>query len=155
MSAAVKTALEMTPDFRAAETPLRPIKPRVNAPKPQKFNKLSRTDCLSLWHQVTLATVRKNAPDLSARQLALLMSVYLEDGPHTVRSLAESLDVTKAAISRAVDRLVGYEYLRRGPDPRDKRSIVLHRTSAGIHYLQGFADIVESNLPEGARLLVS
>ena len=58
------------------------------------LKKFSRTDNLTLWHRVTLQTVRQNDPDLTTRQLALLMSVYLDGGPHTVRSLAAQLGVT-------------------------------------------------------------
>ena len=93
---------------------------------------------------MTLATVRSDAPDLSARQLAMLMSIYLEDGLHTVRSLAKHLGVTKAAISRATDSLCKLGYIERKPDHRDKRSVVLTRTPAGIHFLSEFADIIQA-----------
>lgn len=106
--------------------------------------RISRKESLAFWHRVTLATVRSDSPDLSARQLAMLMSIYLEDGLHTVRSLAKHLDVTKAAISRATDSLCKLGYIERKPDHRDKRSVVLARTSAGIHFLSEFADIIQA-----------
>lgn len=115
--------------------------------KPAQSDKLSRKDSLAFWHRVTLQTVRSDTPDLSARQLAMLMSIYLESGPHTVRSLAKHLGVTKAAISRATDSLCKLGYIERKPDHRDKRSVVLARTSAGIHYLSEFADIIQSQRP--------
>lgn len=107
-------------------------------------DRVSRKESLAFWHRVTLATVRSDAPDLSARQLAMLMTIYLEDGLHTVRSLAKHLDVTKAAISRATDSLCKLGYIERKPDHRDKRSVVLARTSAGIHFLSEFADIIQA-----------
>lgn len=109
--------------------------------------KRSRKESLAFWHRVTLATVRSDAPDLSARQLAMLMTVYLEDGLHTVRSLAKHLGVTKAAISRATDSLSKLGYIERKPDHRDKRSVVLARTSAGIHFLSEFADVIQAESP--------
>ena len=115
--------------------------------KPVVTEKVSRKDSLAFWHRVTLATVRSDAPDLSARPLAMLMTIYLEDGLHTVRSLAKHLDVTKAAISRATDSLCKLGYIERKPDHRDRRSIVLVRTSAGIHYLSEFADIIQAERP--------
>lgn len=118
-----------------------PLRTRPSKATPEK---ISRKDSLAFWHRVTLATVRSDAPDLSARQLAMLMSIYLEDGLHTVRSLAKHLDVTKAAISRATDSLCKLGYIERKPDHRDKRSVVLARTSAGIHFLSEFADIIQS-----------
>ena len=107
-------------------------------------SQMSRSDALSLWHRVTLETVLSNGPDLSTRQLAILMTVYLENKSHTVRSLAAKLDVTKAVISRALDTLTRYGFVDRAPDPRDKRSVIISRTSGGILYLQRFADIIQT-----------
>ena len=104
----------------------------------------NRKENLGLWHRVTLASVKASGPDLSARQLAVLMSVYLEDGEHTVRSLAEALEVTKAVITRALDTLSGHGFVSRAPDIRDKRSIIVTRTTGGILYLQRFADIIQT-----------
>jgi len=118
-----------------------------NLPPPLRkleSDKVSRKESLAFWHSVTLATVRSEAPDLSARQLAMLMSIYLEDGLHTVRSLARHLGVTKAAISRATDSLCKLGYIERKPDHRDKRSVILTRTPAGIHFLSEFADIIQA-----------
>ncbi len=121
--------------------------PIIARSRPVTAEKVSRKESLAFWHRVTLATVRADAPDLSARQLAMLMTIYLEDGLHTVRSLAKHLDVTKAAISRATDSLCKLGYIERKPDHRDKRSVVLARTSAGIHYLSEFADIIQAERP--------
>ena len=104
----------------------------------------SRKDSLSFWHRVTLASVTNPGPDLSSRQLAILMSVYLEDDTHTVRSLAERLGVTKAVVTRALDTLTGYGFIARAPDARDKRSVIITRTTGGILYLQSFADIIHA-----------
>lgn len=122
------------------------LKPTHNHPM-SKGVVLSRTESLALWHRVTLRSVRRDSPDLTTRQLAVLMIVYLETGPHTVRSLAKTLDVTKAVITRAVNCLVKFDYVQRAPDLRDKRSITLTRTSSGIHYLRDFADIIQTELP--------
>ena len=117
------------------------VSPLVIASEPEK---VSRKESLAFWHRVTLAMVRSDTQDLSARQMAMLMTIYLEDGLHTVRSLAKHLGVTKAAISRATDSLCKMGYIERKPDYRDKRSVVLARTSMGIHYLSEFADIIQS-----------
>ena len=107
-------------------------------------DRISRKDSLLFWHRVTLASVRSDTPDLSARQLAMLMTIYLEGGLHTVRSLAQHLSITKAAISRATDSLCKLGYIERKPDHRDKRSVILARTPAGIHFLSEFADIIQA-----------
>ena len=126
-----------TPALKAFPSPLRQA----------ESEKISRKESLLFWHRVTLASVRSDTPDLSARQLAMLMTIYLEGGLHTVRSLAEHLDITKAAISRATDSLCKLGYIERKPDYRDKRSVILTRTPAGIHFLSEFADIIQVERP--------
>jgi DNA-binding MarR family transcriptional regulator len=114
------------------------------------MSRTKRSDALALWHRVTLETVTSNGPDLSARQLAILMSVYLENDSHTVKSLSGKLNVTKAVISRGLDTLTKYGFVKRAPDPSDRRSIIVTRTSGGILYLQRFADIIQSEItPDG------
>jgi hypothetical protein len=43
---------------------------------------------LSGWMRALIEYVRSGEPDLTNRQMALLMLVYLTPGPHTVRGLA-------------------------------------------------------------------
>ncbi|NNE58010.1 MAG: MarR family transcriptional regulator [Hellea sp.] len=116
---------------------------------PVRFN---RKDALSLWHDVTLQSVRDTGPDLSARQIVILTTIYLKTGPHTVRSLARKLDVTKAVITRAIDTLEGQQYVRRCADPRDKRSVIIERTPKGSHYLSQFADHIRDNLKSNTQI---
>ena len=108
----------------------------------------SRIDALELWQSVTMAMVRSEGPDISARQMAILTAVYLDDQPHTVRSLAETLNVTKAVITRALDTLSRYKMVKRCADPRDKRSITVGRTALGTRYLAGFADNICTHMPK-------
>ena len=130
---------------------LQPSRPVQTDTRPIRPSRLSSTLALALWKDVTVASVAGNMPDLSARQTAVLMCVYLEEGPHTVRSLAARLNVTKAVISRAIDRLKSYNYIVRADDPRDRRSIVLRRTPDGINYLRGFAALIQREMPDGLR----
>ncbi|HYD32085.1 MAG TPA: MarR family transcriptional regulator [Azospirillaceae bacterium] len=97
---------------------------------------------LGLWRQALLASVRRPGPDLTARQLALLLTVYLTHPPHTVRGLAASLNVSKPAITRALDRLSILGFIRRKRDDADKRSVLVQRTVKGSVYLSEFAQIV-------------
>lgn len=103
---------------------------------------LKRGDALRLWYDVMLDTVRSARPDLNARQMSLMLTVYTQPGPHTVRSLAAHLDVTKAVITRALDTLGGHEFVCRAPDPYDKRSVIINRTARGSTYLIGFAETI-------------
>lgn len=74
-------------------------------------------------------------PDLSARQLAVLLTVYTTEGPHTVRGLAAALNVSKPAITRALNRLETLRIARRQVEPLDRRSIVVLRTREGFDLL--------------------
>ena len=49
---------------------------------------------LTGWMRALIGYVRSGEPDLSMRQMALLMLVYLSHGPHTVRGLAKQLGVS-------------------------------------------------------------
>lgn len=120
-----------------------------------RTGQFNRRDALSLWHRVTLQGVREAEPDLTTRQLAILTTVYLEHGPHTVRSLARRLNVTKAVVTRALDTLSRYNFIARTPDPRDKRSVVIRQTGPGGAYLSKFADQIRGEISLLSRQIVA
>lgn len=96
---------------------------------------------LALWHGVMMRAIVDEHPDLTARQLALLLHVYLTPPPHTVRGLAAELKISKPAVTRALDRLSAYQLLRRKRDETDKRNVLVQRTIAGSVYLRDFGDL--------------
>lgn len=108
-------------------------------------------DPLNIWRRAMVANVRRDAPDLSARQMAVLLTVYMTDPPHTVRGLAEMLNVSKPAITRAIDRLGEFALARRKTDPRDRRSVIVQRTVRGSVYLAEFAEIIAEATQERDR----
>jgi DNA-binding MarR family transcriptional regulator len=93
---------------------------------------------LSSWKNTLIDYVRSGEPDLTNRQMALLMLVYLDPGPHTVRGLARALNVSKPVVTRALNRLGTLGYLRRQRDDSDKRNIFVARTSEGAEFLAEF-----------------
>jgi DNA-binding MarR family transcriptional regulator len=106
----------------------------------------------------TVATlVRRDGPDLSARQMAVFLTSYLEDESQTVRGLAANLNVSKPAITRALDRLTEFDLVRRKTDPLDRRSILVQRTMAGAGFLRDLKKIVANSgkvtdmMPRNAR----
>ena len=99
-------------------------------------------DPLDIWRRAMVDNVRRDAPDLSARQMAVLLTVYMTPPPHTVRGLADILKVSKPAITRALDRLGEYRLARRKSDARDRRSVLVQRTVMGSVYLSDFAEII-------------
>ncbi|MCI5078042.1 MarR family winged helix-turn-helix transcriptional regulator [Oricola sp.] len=104
--------------------------------------RLRPSQALTLWHQVALSEIRDDQPDLTLRQMAILLSIYLEPPPHTVRGLAAKLNVTKPVITRALDSMGARKLVTRHRDPRDKRNVVISRTVEGSLYLERFADVI-------------
>jgi DNA-binding MarR family transcriptional regulator len=89
-----------------------------------------------------VSMVRRDGPDLSARQLGVFLTCYLQEGAHTVRGLAADLNVSKPAITRALDRLGELDLARRKVDPMDRRSILVQRTLKGAAYLRELRSIM-------------
>jgi len=87
--------------------------------------------------------VRSGQPDLTNRQMALMLLVYLTPGPHTVRGLANILGVSKPVITRALNTLGSLGYLRRVRDETDRRNVFVARTTSGQEFLDGFQTNLE------------
>jgi DNA-binding MarR family transcriptional regulator len=85
----------------------------------------------TLRHSI-VGLVRRDGPDLSARQLAIFLACYLETEAQTVRGLAAKLNISKPAVSRALDRLEEFSLVRREDDRLDRRSVLIRRTRAGL-----------------------
>jgi DNA-binding MarR family transcriptional regulator len=91
---------------------------------------------VGILRDTVVALVRRDGPDLSARQLGVFLTCYLQDGAHTVRGLAADLHVSKPAITRALDRLGELDLARRKVDPLDRRSVLVQRTLKGAAFLR-------------------
>jgi DNA-binding MarR family transcriptional regulator len=102
----------------------------------------SASEALGLWHRVTLKQVETDARDLSLRQMAVLLHVYLVPPPHTVRGLATVLGVTKPVITRALDTMGDMGLIDRVRDEKDRRNVVIKRTVAGALFLEKFGDMI-------------
>jgi DNA-binding MarR family transcriptional regulator len=95
------------------------------------------TDALvNVLRNTIVDLVRRDGPDLSARQLGVFLTCYLESEAQTVRGLAAKLDVSKPAITRALDRLSEFDLVRRKTDPLDRRSVLVQRTPPGMSFLR-------------------
>lgn len=103
---------------------------------------LTDLQALDIWRRALVASVRRDAPDLTARQMSVLLTVYLTPPPHTVRGLASHLNVTKPVITRAVDRLGELGMVRRKIDEQDRRSVLLQRTVKGSVFLREYAELI-------------
>lgn len=81
-------------------------------------------------------------PDFTLRQLAILLTIYLDQPPHTVRGLAKRLNVTKPVITRALNSMGKQAIVARRRDENDKRNVIIQRTVKGALYVEALADHV-------------
>jgi len=100
---------------------------------------ITHTHALELWRTAMVSAVRSDEPDLTTRQLAVLMTVTLGAPPHTVRGLASALRIAKPAVTRAVDALERHGLAVRMEDEDDARSVLIMRTARGQMYLATLA----------------
>jgi DNA-binding MarR family transcriptional regulator len=106
---------------------------------------------VGLLRDTIVALVRRDGADLSARQLGVFLTCYLRDGGHTVRGLAAELNVSKPAITRALDRLGELDLARRKIDPLDRRSVLVQRTPKGSAFLRDLRSIMLDVSGHGKR----
>src|ERR1700679_1435013 len=95
----------------------------------------SADQLVGILRDTVVALVRRDGADLSPRQLGVFLTCYLNDGGHTVRGLAAELNVSKPAITRALDRLGELDLARRKRDPLDGRSVLWQPTPKGLAFL--------------------
>ena len=113
---------------------------------------------IGVLRDTIVGLVRRDGVDLSSRQLGVFLTCYLHDGGHTVRGLAAELNVSKPAITRALDRLSELDLARRKVDPLDRRSVLVQRTPKGTAFLRDIHKIIgesvnpkKSSSREGGR----
>lgn len=101
---------------------------------------------LKLMHDVAYEMVLtadgEDVPDFSMRQLTMLLTIYLEPPPHTVRGLAAKLKVTKPVITRGLDTMGKHELVTRRRDETDRRNVLIQRTLKGALFVEKFGDLV-------------
>jgi DNA-binding MarR family transcriptional regulator len=107
---------------------------------------------VGLLRETIVALVRRDGADLSARQLGVFLTCYLNEGAHTVRGLAAVLNVSKPAITRALDRLGELDLARRKVDPLDRRSVLVQRTPKGSAFLRDLRGIMAEASGGGKKL---
>lgn len=105
---------------------------------------LESPQALKLWHDIGLTQVKDDEPDLSIRQMTLLLTIYLEPPPHTVRGLAAKLAVSKPVITRALDSMGKLGLVSRRRDQADLRNVLVQRTVAGALFLERLGDLISN-----------
>lgn len=89
--------------------------------------------------------------DLSMRQIAILLTVYLASDTATVRGLSSTLEISKPAVSRALDRLADLGLVRRKTDEADRRNVLILRTVKGSVFLNDLGEILADAFSSRAR----
>ena len=97
---------------------------------------------VNVLRDTVVALVRQDGPDLSARQFGVFLTCYLDSEAQTVRGLAAKLNVSKPAITRALDRLSEFDLVRRKTDPLDRRSVLVQRTATGMAFMREMRTIL-------------
>ena len=111
----------------------------------------SSDQLIGVLRDTVVGLVRRDGVDLSSRQLGVLLTCYLRDGGHTVRGLAAELNVSKPAITRALDRLGELDLARRKVDPMDRRSVLVQRTLKGTAFLRDLRGIMGEAAAEAKK----
>lgn len=99
-------------------------------------------DALALWRDVLVERVSGTAPDLSERQMAILLTIYMKPPPHTVRGLAAHLKISKPAVTRALDKLGQHSFIQRKRDDSDRRNVLVQRTVTGSNFVSDFGELI-------------
>jgi DNA-binding MarR family transcriptional regulator len=100
---------------------------------------------IRMLHATLLALVRRDGRDLTSRQLAVLMTVYLDARVHTVSSMAEMLKVSRPGVTRILDRLIGHRLVEREEDRFDRRRVLIRRTGPGTRFMGELAILATGN----------
>ncbi|WP_019996103.1 MarR family transcriptional regulator [Aureimonas ureilytica] len=106
---------------------------------------------LRLLYRNAILQAQHPGLDLTARQTAILLSIYLDPPPHTVRGLAEKLQVAKPVVTRALDSMGRMNLLERQRDPSDLRNVLVRRTVEGSQFVSEMADRLVSEAGALAR----
>jgi DNA-binding MarR family transcriptional regulator len=112
---------------------------------------MNQIDALNPWMTTLIDYVRSGHPDLTNRQMAIMLLVTLDKNPHTVRGLARTLDVSKPVVTRALNRLGALGYLRRERDENDRRNIFVVPTDEGADFLDAFGRLIAGRSQPGQR----
>jgi DNA-binding MarR family transcriptional regulator len=107
-------------------------------------------DSLEIVRHGMLMLVLADGRDLTARQISILLTCYLEEEAFTVSDLAGRLRVSKPAITRALDRLEELQLLKRVDKPRDRRAVLLARTEVGTAFLDKLRSMMASAAQEAS-----
>lgn len=98
------------------------------------MNTLSKIALPKTAFQLGLYFLIEKQPDLLPRQLGVL--IKCAEGRQTVRGLAAAFNASKPVVTRATDKLVELDMVRREVDQKDRRSVNISITPKGSGFLR-------------------
>lgn len=79
---------------------------------------------------------------LTVNQLKIFGHIFTHSSSEVrVKQIAHDLDITPAAASQAVERLVSVGLLDRNTDPKDRRSVIITISTTGMDFLTEYRTI--------------
>ena len=122
--------------------------PRARAPRPASAargtgnlaDSAGHSPRISALYQTLLSILVRDERELTTRQLAAMLSVYVSTEPQNLTNLAARINASRPTTTRIVDKLVQARLMRRFADRADRRRVLLGRTSEGVRYIQGIID---------------
>lgn len=94
--------------------------------------------------------VQSDRPDLTMRQLAVLLHVHQTEAPLGVRELAAHFGLQKSVITRALDRLSTLGMVKRDYEPLDRRRVRVTLQQPGTAYVHAVHESVVAALAQDA-----
>jgi DNA-binding MarR family transcriptional regulator len=104
--------------------------------KPLQFSQTLRTWMDAFMHRSMRGWNHfAKSTGLSMPQISILMQLY-HRGPCGMSELSERFDISAAAASQLVDKLVQAGYLERAEDPADRRAKLLTLSAKGSEFIK-------------------
>ena len=102
-------------------------------------------DPIPSFEIMVLRMVRDEAPDLTMRQMAVMLICACETDhkKRYIKTLALELKVCRPAITRVADALLKHGYAVRRRDEADTRNVFLQLTEAGNLYVKKLGGMLE------------
>jgi DNA-binding MarR family transcriptional regulator len=92
-------------------------------------------DPIEILRDIVDQQVRSDRPDLTMRQLAVLLHTHQAESPPGVREMAAHLNLAKPNVTRALDRLEYLGFVERKPVQHDRRLIHIAMCRPGGAYV--------------------
>jgi DNA-binding MarR family transcriptional regulator/DNA-binding XRE family transcriptional regulator len=99
---------------------------------------------LRIFKDAMIAMVRAPGDDLTARQLTLLLKIYMEPrSDTTLLVIADELNMSASGVAVNLHRLEMLQLIVRKKDSSGRRTVSVEATPSGMAYLQALSDYLD------------